>query len=68
MGLRHHQSPAVRADALDISGDVAGFVLAVLQRARFIAEHQCAEQHLTLTLDQIARLDAASAEVERASV
>ena len=32
-GLRHHQPPAVRADPLDIAGDVALSVLAILQRA-----------------------------------
>ena len=38
MGLRHQQPPAVRTDALDVAGDVALFVLAVLKRAGLIAE------------------------------
>ena len=46
MGLRHQQPPTVRADALDVTRDIALIVLAILQRARFIAEHQCAEEYI----------------------
>ncbi len=47
MRLGHDQTPAVRADPLEITGDVAHLVLPVLQRACLVAEHQSAEKHLS---------------------
>src|SRR4051794_35175748 len=41
---RHDQPPPVRADPLDIAGDVALLVLAVLQRSGFIGERKRAEE------------------------
>src|SRR5690242_21032477 len=46
MRLGHHQAPAVRADALDVAGDVTGLVLPILKRALLVAEHQRAEEDL----------------------
>src|SRR3954447_25326156 len=46
MGLRHDQPPPVRANPLEVTGDVAFLVLAILHRAPFIAEHERSEEHL----------------------
>src|SRR5689334_20186910 len=46
MGLGHDQAPAIGADALDETGNIARFVLTVLKRAVLIPEHQCAEEDL----------------------
>jgi len=46
MRLGHDDAPPVGSDPLDVTRDVAELILAVLQRARLIAEHQRAEEHL----------------------
>src|SRR5436190_12204853 len=44
MGLRHDQPPAIGPDPLDIAGDIAVQVLAVLERAALVGEGKRAEE------------------------
>src|SRR5690348_11141597 len=46
MRLRKDDAPAVGADPVDIAGDVPQLVLAILQRARLVAQHERAEEDL----------------------
>ena len=64
MGLRHDQPPAAGADPLDEAGDVAGFVLAILQGPLFVAEHEGAEEHLAHRIAREEKPDRALRAVE----
>ena len=46
MGLGHDQPPAVGADPLDIAGDVALLILAILKNAALVGEGERAEEYL----------------------
>src|SRR5437660_11275361 len=46
MGFGHDQPPAAGTNSLDIAGDVAGLILAISPRPRFVAEHERAEEDL----------------------
>src|SRR5436190_14973560 len=54
MWLRHDQSPALRPDPLDISGNIALRVPTVLKRSGLVPQHQRAKEHLP---QRIARED-----------
>ena len=54
MRRRHHQSPALRPDPLDIAGDVALLVLAILESPTFVGEDEGPEEDVA---DRIAGED-----------
>src|SRR5438067_7026370 len=56
MGFGHHQPPASGTDAIDIAGNVALLVLAILERAALVGEGERAEEDVA---DRVAGEDQA---------